>query len=105
MIHNTGGAHSKVKKFAKGVNIIKDNLLPVPPLFDLIQKESGTSYQEMFQVFNMGTRLEVYTDEATAQSIIEISRSFDIAAQVIGRVEHAEKTTVSVKYGGQIYHY
>jgi len=105
MIHNTGGAHAKVKKFASGVKIIKDNLLPIPPLFDIIQEESNTSYEEMFQVFNMGTRLEIYTDERTAEALIEISKSFNIDAQIIGRVEMADEVSVEVHYEGNVIQY
>lgn len=105
IIHNTGGAHTKVKKFAPGVKIIKDNLLPIPPLFKLIQEESGTTDEEMFQVFNMGTRLEIYTDEETATKLVEISKSFNIEAQVIGRVEAADKASVEVHHEGQVYTY
>ncbi len=105
IIHNTGGAHTKVKKFAPGKTIIKDNLLPIPPLFDLIQKESGTTMEEMFQVFNMGTRLEIYTDAQTAEALIDISRSFNIEAQIIGYVEESEKANVKVTHDGSIYTY
>jgi len=105
IIHNTGGAHTKVKKFAPDVRIIKDSLLPIPPLFKLIQKESGTSNEEMFQVFNMGTRLEIYTDEDTASKLIEISNSFNIDAQVIGRVELASEASVEVHHEGSIFTY
>jgi len=105
IIHNTGGAHTKVKKFAPGTRIIKDALLPIPPLFELIRKESGTSYEEMFQVFNMGTRLELYVDPSAAEQIIAISKSFEIDAQIIGRVEVAERAEVVVKHEGQEYSY
>ena len=105
IIHNTGGAHTKVKKFAPGVKIIKDNLLLVPPLFKLIQEESGTTDEEMFQVFNMGTRLEIYTDAETADELISISKSFQIAAQVIGRVESSDSSSVEVHHKGQVYNY
>ncbi len=105
IIHNTGGAHTKVKKFAPGVKIVKDKLLPIPPLFHLIKEESGTSYEEMFQVFNMGTRLEIYTDAATADELISISKSFQIDAQIIGRVESAESAAVEVHHEGQVFSY
>jgi len=105
IIHNTGGAHTKVKKFAPGKKIIKNNLLPIPPLFDMIKEESGTSLEEMFQVFNMGTRLEVYTDESTAKALIDISNSFNIDAQIIGHVEEAEMACVDVIHGNQTFHY
>ena len=104
LIHNTGGAHTKVKKFAPGTRIIKDNLLPVPPLFDLIQTESGTADHEMYQVFNMGTRLECYTDEKTAPELISISREFGIDAQIIGRVE-AGDGVVEVHAKGAVHSY
>ena len=94
IIHNTGGAHSKVLKYLDTpVRIVKDNLLPVPPLFNLIQKTTGTSWQEMFQVFNMGTRLEIYTDEALAQGIIDIAQEFNIAAEIICRVEDTKNSS------------
>ncbi|NNE27061.1 MAG: phosphoribosylformylglycinamidine cyclo-ligase [Saprospiraceae bacterium] len=106
IIHNTGGAHTKVKKFTSNKRIVKDNLLPIPPLFNIIQQESGTSNSEMFQVFNMGTRLEVYTDETTAQALIDIARSFNIEAQVIGRVENSENaSSVEVHHGGDVFRY
>ena len=104
LIHNTGGAHTKVKKFAPGTRIIKDNLLPVPPLFDLIQTESGTADHEMYQVFNMGTRLECYTDEKTAPELISISREFGIDAQIIGRVEVGDGV-VEVHAKGAVHSY
>ncbi len=96
MIHCTGGGQAKVLKFIDRCHIIKDNLLPTPPLFDLIQSESGTAWKEMYQVFNMGHRLEFYVPEAYAATIIEISKSFNIDAQIIGRVEAAEKNKVSI---------
>ncbi len=105
IIHNTGGAHTKVKKFAPGVRIVKDNLLPVPPLFDLIRDASGTSWEEMFQVFNMGTRLELYADEETANSLIDISTGFNIDAQIIGRVVSSEKSEIELHHGGNVFHY
>ncbi len=105
IIHNTGGAHTKVKKFAPGVKIVKDNLLPVPPLFDMIREASGTSWEEMFQVFNMGTRLEVYTDEETAKSLIDIATGFNIDAQIVGRVVLSEKSEIELHHGEDIFHY
>lgn len=101
MIHCTGGGQTKVNHFIKDKHIIKDNLLPTPYLFRLIQSESGTGWKEMYQVFNMGHRLEVYLSEAQAQRVIEIAQSFNIDAQVIGRVEDykGEKVTVSGEHG------
>ncbi|MGG7662315.1 AIR synthase-related protein [Dyadobacter sp. BHUBP1] len=101
MVHCSGGAQTKILHFVDNLHIIKDNLLPVPPLFKLIQEESGTSWQEMYKVFNMGHRLEIYLPEAHAARVIEISESFGIAAQVIGRVEASDekKLTISSEYG------
>ncbi len=90
LIHCTGGAQTKVLKFVKDRHIIKDNLLEVPPLFEMIQQQSGTSYKEMYQVFNMGHRLEFYLKEEHAQTVIDIAKSFHIDAQIIGRVEAAQ---------------
>jgi len=105
IIHCTGGAQTKVGKFAQNVKIIKDNMLSIPPLFDLIEKESGTPRKEMYQVFNMGHRLEFYTDEDTAEEIISISHSYDIDAQIIGRVEANEGIEIIIKDDKGKYHY
>ena len=105
MVHCSGGAQTKVMHFVEGVHVIKDNLFPIPPLFDLIQKESGTSFQEMYQVFNMGHRMEIYVAPEFAEEIIQISESFGIPAQVVGRVEDAPKKKLTIKstYGEFIY--
>ena len=105
IIHCTGGAQTKVLHFVDQAHIVKNNLLEIPPLFQLIQAESGTSMQEMFKVFNMGHRLEVYCDPAIAEDIIDLASSFNIAAQVIGYVEPSEKKSLSIKHDGQTYHY
>jgi phosphoribosylformylglycinamidine cyclo-ligase len=97
MIHCTGGGQAKVLKFVDNKRIIKDNLFATPPLFELIQKESGTTWREMYQVFNMGNRMEVYTNEKTAARIIEIAQSFGIEAQIVGYVEDAPQNEVIVK--------
>ena len=97
MVHCSGGAQTKVLHFIDNLHIIKDNLLPVPPLFKLIQEESGTSWSEMYKVFNMGHRLEVYLPEAHAQKVIGISQSFGIAAQIVGRVEASETKRLTIK--------
>ncbi|GAB2529409.1 AIR synthase related protein [Spirosoma aerophilum] len=97
MVHCSGGAQTKVLHFVDNVHIIKDNLFPIPPLFRLIQAESGTSWQEMYKVFNMGHRLEVYLSEDNAQRVIEIAQSFGIEAQIIGRVEAYEGKRVTIK--------
>lgn len=88
MIHCSGGAQTKILHFlAPGLHVIKDNLLPIPPLFNLIQRESGTDWAEMYKVFNMGTRMEIYVDAADAQTVIDTAAEFGIPAQIIGRVE------------------
>lgn len=106
IVHCTGGGASKVLHFAERVKIVKDNMLPTPFLFDYIQSQSQTSWQEMFQVFNMGTRLEIYIEnEAIAKEIIAISKSFGVDAQIIGYVESSEKAEVEVKHNLISYHY
>ncbi|MEI3797910.1 phosphoribosylformylglycinamidine cyclo-ligase [Chitinophaga ginsengisegetis] len=97
MVHCSGGAQTKVLHFIEKLHVIKDNLFPVPPLFSLIQEQSGTPWKEMYQVFNMGHRMELYVPEAIAADIISISKSFNIDAQIIGRVEAAEEKKVTVK--------
>ncbi len=100
IIHNTGGGHGKVRKFVKNKHIVKDNLLEIPPLFRIIQKESGTSMTDMLKVFNMGTRLEIYTTEKVAGSIIDVCNHFGIKAQVIGHVLEAPETRITVRADG-----
>lgn len=97
MIHCSGGGQTKVLHFIDDVHIIKNNLLTPPPLFKLIQEESKTDWKEMYRVFNMGTRLEIYTDEKTAEELISISRQFEIDAQIIGYVDDSDKKQVTVK--------
>ena len=87
MVHCSGGAQTKVLHFIKNLHVIKDNLFPIPPLFRTIHEQSGTDWQEMYKVFNMGHRLEVYLPAEKAQEVIEIAKSFNIDAQIIGRVE------------------
>jgi phosphoribosylformylglycinamidine cyclo-ligase len=103
IIHCTGGGQTKVEKFIPDtLHIIKDNLLPVPPVFQLIQSESNTDWREMYQVFNMGHRLEVYLPAADADTVIKLAQSLGIAAQVVGRVEHSttgKQVTVKSEYG------
>lgn len=97
MIHCSGGGQTKVLHFADDVHIIKDNMMPIPPLFELIQQESQTSWREMFQVFNMGHRLEIYTDSASAEEMIQISKEFGIEAQIIGRTESHSGKKLSIQ--------
>lgn len=97
MVHCSGGAQTKVLHFVENVHIIKDNLFEIPPLFDLIQKSSGTAWKEMYQVFNMGHRMELYCDESIAQKLIDISESFDVEAKIVGRVEAAESKKLTIR--------
>ncbi|WP_306352593.1 AIR synthase related protein [Flavobacterium sp. '19STA2R22 D10 B1'] len=101
MVHCSGGAQTKVLHFVENLYIIKDNLFPVPPLFKLIQEQSETDWKEMYQVFNCGHRMELYVPEAIAQDIIEISKSFNVEAQIVGRVEASDhkKLTIQSEYG------
>src|SRR6185437_3937355 len=98
IIHCSGGGQSKCLHYLpKPLQVVKNNLLPVPPLFKLIQQSAGTDWKEMYQVFNMGQRLEIFTDKDTAQAIVEISESFGIAAQVSGYVEKSDKKEVMIE--------
>lgn len=101
MVHCSGGAQTKILHFVDNLHVIKDNLFDAPPLFELIQKESGTSPREMYQVFNMGHRMELYVNPSIAEEIINISKSFAIDAQIVGRVEAAKekKLTLDTAYG------
>lgn len=107
LIHCTGGGQSKVGKFIENKRVIKNQLFPVPPLFDMIQRESGTSWKEMYQVFNMGHRMEVYLDEKHAQRVIDIAQSFGIEAQLIGHVEQHTGNAVRIEspYGNFDYEF
>ena len=106
MVHCSGGAQTKILHFVKNLHIIKDNLFDIPPLFDMIQKESKTDWEEMYKVFNMGHRMELYLPEKYAAEIIAISERFNVDAKVIGRVESANKAQVTIdgKKGKYIYH-
>ena len=96
MIHCTGGAQTKVMHFVNNKYVIKDNLFPIPPLFDLIQKESGTPWSEMFKVFNMGHRMEIYTAPEHAQQVMDIAQSFGIDSRIVGRVEDAPSNRLTI---------
>ena len=106
MVHCSGGAQTKILHFVKNLHIIKDNLFDIPPLFDMIQKESKTDWEEMYKVFNMGHRMELYLPEKYAAEIIAISERFNVDAKVIGRVESADKAQVTIdgEKGKYIYH-
>jgi len=101
MVHCSGGAQTKVLHFVDGLHILKDNLFEIPPLFRLIKEQSGTQWREMYQVFNMGHRMEIYTDEQTAGKIIAISKSFNVDAQIIGKCEAspAKELTIQSDFG------
>jgi phosphoribosylformylglycinamidine cyclo-ligase len=101
MIHCSGGAQTKVLHFVKDVHVIKDHLFEIPELFKVIQEQSGTDWHEMYKVFNMGHRFEIYADTEVADDIIAISRSFGIDAQIIGRVEafSGKKVTIESPFG------
>lgn len=97
MVHCSGGAQTKILHFIENLHIIKDNLFPIPPLFKTIQEESGTDWKEMYKVFNMGHRMELYVPEEIAEDIIQISQSFNVEARIIGRVEESEKTQLTIR--------
>ena len=101
MIHCTGGAQTKVMNFVNNKHVVKDNMFAIPPLFKMIREESGTDWKEMYKVFNMGHRLEVYVSPEDAKAVIDIAKSFDIDAQVIGHVEDADanRLTISSEFG------
>ncbi|MFH6602070.1 AIR synthase related protein [Maribacter algicola] len=105
MVHCSGGAQTKILHFIENLHVVKDNLFPVPPLFRLIQEQSGTDWKEMYQVFNCGHRLEIYANEAIADELIKTSESFGVTAQIIGRVEEntTKKLTIQSTYGTFIY--
>ena len=105
MIHCSGGAQTKVLHFIDNLHVIKDNLFETPLLFQLIQQESQTPWSEMYSVFNMGHRMELYVDESVADDIIRISRSFDVDAQVIDRVEASGRAQVTIRKDGAEYRY
>ena len=101
MVHCTGGAQTKVLHFVgEDCRVVKDNMFPVPPLFQIIHEQSGTDWKEMYQVFNMGHRMEIYVRPEVAQSVIDISRSFNIDAQVVGRIEKGQRSlTIESEHG------
>lgn len=105
MVHCSGGAQTKILHFIDNLHIIKDNMFPIPPLFKLIQEQSKTDWKEMYQVFNCGHRMELYVKPEVADNIIEISKSFNVDAKIIGRVEasSAKKLTIKSQYGTFIY--
>ncbi|MDT0540382.1 AIR synthase related protein [Croceitalea sp. P059] len=105
MVHCSGGAQTKILHFIDELHIIKDNLFEIPPLFKLIQEQSGTDWKEMYQVFNCGHRLELYVDEKITKDIIAISESFSVDAQIIGRVEASENKKLTIESDFGTFHY
>ncbi len=105
MVHCSGGAQTKILHFIDGLHVIKDNLFDCPPLFELIQKESGTSWKEMYEVFNMGHRMEVYLPENQANQVISVANSFNIDAQIIGKVEQSITKKLTIKSSMGVFEY
>ncbi|MGB6151221.1 MAG: AIR synthase related protein [Pricia sp.] len=105
MVHCSGGAQTKILHFIDSLHVVKDNLFPVPPLFKLIQEQSGTDWKEMYQVFNCGHRLELYIDASIADDLISISKSFGVDARIVGRVEAhpSKKLTIKSEFGSFTY--
>lgn len=105
MVHCSGGAQTKILHFVDSLHIIKDNLFPIPPLFRLIQEQSKTDWKEMYQVFNCGHRMELYVPQEIAHDIIEISKSFGVEAQIVGRVESSETKKLTIKSEFGVFEY
>lgn len=105
MIHCSGGAQTKVLHFAGDLHIIKDNMFPVPPLFQMIRDQSGTGWKEMYEVFNMGHRMELYLPEEIAGEIIDISQSFGVEARIIGRCEKSDNKKLSIFHENSVFEY
>ena len=105
MVHCSGGAQTKIMHFVENKHVIKDNLFPIPPLFKLIHEQSGTDWKEMYKVFNMGHRMEIYVSAENAQAVIDIARSFDIDARIIGRVEDSDSNKLTIKSEFGVFEY
>lgn len=105
MVHCSGGAQTKVLHFVDDVHVIKDDLFEIPPLFKLIQEESGTDWKEMYKVFNMGHRMEIYCSKETAEALIPISTSFGVDAQIVGRVERSDRKKLTIKSENGVFEY
>ena len=97
MVHCSGGAQTKIMHFVEKMRVVKNNLFPVPPLFNIIQEQSGTDWHEMYKVFNMGQRMEIYVDSSNAQKVIEISHSFGIDAQIVGYTEASDRNELIIE--------
>ena len=105
MIHCSGGGQTKVMRFAGSLHVIKDNLFPLPPLFSVIREQSGTPWEEMYRVFNMGHRFEIYTDEKSAGDIISIAGKYNLEARIIGRCERSDRARLTIKTDTGTYTY
>jgi phosphoribosylformylglycinamidine cyclo-ligase len=105
IVHCSGGGQTKVLHFVDNLHIIKDSLFDVPPLFKLIQEQSGTDWKEMYKVFNMGHRMEIYLNEKLASQVIEISKSFGVDAKIIGRVEPSDKKQLTISTSNGVFEY
>lgn len=105
MVHCSGGAQTKILHFIEQFHIVKDNLFPVPPLFKLIQEQSGTDWKEMYQVFNCGHRLELYVNQAVAHDLIDIAGSFGVEGRIVGRVEESQEKKLTIKSEFGTYHF
>ena len=105
MIHCSGGAQTKILHFVDDLHIVKDNMFDIPPLFKLIQEQSKTDWKEMYQVFNCGHRMEIYTSPEVAQDIIKISKSFNVDAKIIGRVEASDEKKLTIKSEFGVFEY
>ncbi len=105
MIHCSGGAQTKIMHFIENLKVVKDNLFPIPPLFRTIQEQSGTDWSEMYKVFNMGHRFEFYVPQQYADSIISISKSFNIDARIVGHVEASDKASLTIKSEKGVFNY
>lgn len=97
MVHCTGGAQTKVLHFVENKRVVKDKLFPLPPLFKLIQEQSGSDWKEMYKVFNMGHRMEIYLDPSDAERVIEIAAGYGVEAQIIGRIEEARANQLIIE--------
>jgi len=105
MIHCTGGGQTKVLKFVEKLHVVKDSMFDVPPLFNLLRESSGTSWEEMYRVFNMGHRMEIYLDKKNAQKVIDIAGEFELEAKIIGHCEAADKTSMTISTNQGIFDY
>jgi phosphoribosylformylglycinamidine cyclo-ligase len=105
MVHCSGGAQTKILHFINNLHIIKDNLFSIPPLFKLIQEQSKTDWKEMYQVFNCGHRMELYVAPEVAEDLISISKSFNVDAQIVGRVEASSEKKLTIKSEFGVFEY